>query len=312
MKKAGIIGGSGFIGSHITKVFLNKGYEVKVSTTDISREDKYEHLMTFNHSDNLHISELDVMDKDTLKDFLYDCDIIVHSGTPFILNAKDPQTQLFDPTVKGTENFLEVIKNTSGIKKVVFVASVAGWNTNFPFPAGGKNVTDTFDENDKRFNSTESHPYAQAKFIANQVVEKFITKNQNLAFEITTVSPVGVMGKSLSNREDSTSGSLQFLFKNKIAPNDFVKILFDKDVPFSLVDVEDVAIGIYKAATITGIHGKDYLLATETYKVSDISLMLNQKEPKEKGSIIYKNDLAKKELNMDFKPVKYCLNNYSK
>ena len=84
MKKAGIIGGSGFIGSHITKVFLNAGYEVKVSTTNILREDKYEHLMTFNHSDNLHISELDVMDKATLKDFVSDCDIIVHSGTPFI------------------------------------------------------------------------------------------------------------------------------------------------------------------------------------------------------------------------------------
>tara|TARA_R110000868_G_scaffold78261_3_gene223469 strand:- start:1321 stop:2259 length:939 start_codon:yes stop_codon:yes gene_type:complete len=312
MKKAGIIGGSGFIGSHITKVFLNAGYEVKVSTTNILREDKYEHLMTFNHSDNLHISELDVMDKATLKDFVSDCDIIVHSGTPFILDVKDPQTQLFDPTVKGTENFLEVIKNTSSIKKVVFVASVAGWNTNFPFPADGKNFADTFDENDTRFTSTESHPYAQAKFIANQVVKKFITENQNLSFEITTVSPVGVMGKSLSKREDSTSGGLQFLFKNKIAPDDFVKMLFDNDVPFSLVDVEDVANGIYKAATITGIHGKDYLLATETYKVSDISLMLNQKEPKEKGAIIYKNDLAKKELNMNFKPVKYCLNNYSK
>ncbi|MGC1203805.1 MAG: NAD-dependent epimerase/dehydratase family protein [Flavobacteriaceae bacterium] len=312
MKKAGIIGGSGFIGSHITKVFLNAGYEVKVSTTNILREDKYEHLMTFNHSDNLHISELDVMDKAILKDFVSDCDIIVHSGTPFILDVKDPQTQLFDPTVKGTENFLEVIKNTSSIKKVVFVASVAGWNTNFPFPADGKNFADTFDENDTRFTSTESHPYAQAKFIANQVVKKFITENQNLSFEITTVSPVGVMGKSLSKREDSTSGGLQFLFKNKIAPDDFVKMLFDNDVPFSLVDVEDVANGIYKAATITGIHGKDYLLATETYKVSDISLMLNQKEPKEKGAIIYKNDLAKKELNMNFKPVKYCLNNYSK
>lgn len=310
MKKVGIIGGSGFIGSYVTKEFLNNGYEVKVSTTDISREDKYQHLMKLNHTDQLQISEMNLEDKASLEDFVSDCEILVHGGTPFILNFHDAETELFIPTVKGTENFLEVLLKNKGIEKVVFIASVAGWNTNFPFPAEGKNITDTFDENDTRFTSTESHPYAQAKFLANQVVEKFIAKNSKLPFEITTVSPVGVMGKSLSNREDSTSGGLQYLIKNKIAPDAFVQMLFDNDILFSLVDVEDVAKAIFKAATTIGIHGKDYLLSTESYKVSDMNLMLNQKEPKEKGIIVYKNDLAKNDLKLDFKPVKECLYNF--
>lgn len=310
MKKVGIIGGSGFIGSYVTKQFLDHGYEVKVSATNISREDKYQHLMNFKHADNLQISEMNVEDKATLQDFISDCDIVIHGGTPFILDFQDAETQLFNPTIKGTENFLDLIANSNGIEKVVFIASVAGFNTNFPFPADGKSFSDTFDENDSRFTSTESHPYAQAKFLANQAVQKFIKDNPNLSFEITTVSPVGVMGKSLSNREDSTSGGLQFLIKNKIAPDDFIKMLFENDIPFSLVDVEDVAKAIYKAATTTGIHGKDYLLATETYKISDMNLMLNQQEPKNKGEIVYKNDLAKNDLKMDFKPVKECLNNF--
>lgn len=311
MKKAGIIGGSGFIGSYITKAFLNHGYQVKVSTTDISREDKYEHLMLFDHADNLYISELDVTDKATLKDFVSDCDVVVHGGTPFILDVEDPKTQLFHPTIKGTENFLEVINNTPSIEKVVFIASVAGWNTNFPFPAGGKNFNDTFDENNTRFTSTESHPYAQAKFIANQTVEKFIKDHQRLPFEISSVSPVAVMGKALSKREDSTSGGLQHLIKNKIVPNDFIKALFDNDVPFAIVDVEDVANAIFKVATTQGLHGKDYLLSSETYKVSDMHAMLNNKKPKENPGIVYKNDLAKKDLGIHFKPVKDTLNNYS-
>ena len=37
MKTVGIIGGSGFIGSHTTKQFLKEGYNVKVSATDISK-----------------------------------------------------------------------------------------------------------------------------------------------------------------------------------------------------------------------------------------------------------------------------------
>ena len=311
MKKAGIIGGAGFIGSYITKTFLNHGYQVKVSTTDIAREDKYGHLMTLKHADNLYISELDVTDKATLKDFVSDCDVVVHGGTPFILDVQDPKSQLFDPTIKGTENFLQVINKTPSIEKVVFIASVAGWNTNFPFPAGGKSFTDTVDENDTRFSSTESHPYAQAKFIANQTVEKFIEDNPNTHFEISSVSPVAVMGKSLSKREDSTSSGLQFLIKNNIAPNDFMTALYENNVPFAIVDVEDVANAVYKLATTRGLHGKDYLLSSETYKISDMQAMLNNNEPKEKPSIIYKNDLVKSDLGVQFKPVKKTLNQYS-
>ena len=308
MKKAGIIGGSGFIGSYITKIFLEKGYQVKVSATDISREDKYEHLMKLKNAENLYISELDVTDKATLQDFVSDCDIVIHGRTPFILDFQDAQTQLFDPTIKGTENFLEVISQTTGIEKVVFIASVAAWNTNFPMPAGTKSFSDTFDENDTRFTSTESHPYAQAKFMANQVVEKFIKDNPNLDFEISSVSPVMVMGKSLSNREDSTSTGLQFLIKNKIAPDDFIQALYENDVPFAIVDVEDVANAIFKTATTKGLHGKDYLLTSETYKVSDIHLMLNHQESKDNAQIIYKNDLATTDLGMQFRPVKETLN----
>ena len=312
MKKVGIIGGSGFIGSYITKAFLNNGFLVKVSATDIKREDKYQHLMTLNHSDNLHISELDVMNKTVLQDFIFDCDIIIHGGTPFILDFQDAKKQLFDPTIKGTENFLEVISQTPGIEKVVFIASVAAWNTNFPMLAGTKSFTDTFDENDTRYTNTASHPYAQAKFLANQVVVQFIKDNPNLSFEISTVSPVAVMGKSLSNRQDSTSTGLQFLIKNKIAPDDFMQALYDNDVPFAIVDVEDVANAVFKLATTNGLHGKDYLLTSETYKVSDMHAMLNGQEPEEQAQIVYKNDLAATDLEIQFRPVQETLNNYSK
>ncbi len=311
MKKVGIIGGSGFIGSHITKRFLENGFEVKVSSTNISKKEKYQHLMNLNYADHLYISELNVEDKTRLKEFVKDCDIVIHGGTPFQLDVQDPKKELFDPTIKGTENFLEAINNTPSIEKVVFIASVAAWNTNFPMPAGNKSATDTFSETDTPFMSEESHPYAQAKFIANQTVETFIKDHPNLDFEITSVSPVGVMGKSLSNREDSTSTGLQFLFKNKIAPNPFIQMFYDTDMEFAIVDVKDVAEGVYKAATISKLHGKNYLLSSETYPVSDISLMLNNKHPKHSAKIIYQNQLAKRELALKFQSVKSTLNEYS-
>lgn len=311
MKKVGIIGGSGFIGSYITKQFLENGYEVKVSVTDISKEEKFQHLRKLKNSNRLEIKELDVTNKVLLKSFIKDCDIVIHGGTPFQLDVKDSKTELFDPTIKGTKNFLEVIKQSNTIKKVVIIASVAAYNTNFPLPAGGKTVNDTFSETDKPFFSEEGHPYAQAKYIANQVVEKFIKDNPNLTFEITSVSPVGVMGNSLSNRQDSTSTGIQFLFKNKIAPNPFIQMLYDLDVLWALVDVEDVAKAIYKAATKKNIHGKNYLLSSESYRVSDVTLMLNHQEPKNQSKIIYQNQKAARDLGLAFRPIKETLNNYS-
>ena len=307
MKTVGIIGGSGFIGSHTTKQFLKEGYKVKVSATDISKPEKYQHLKQFPNAENLEIVPLKVENKEQLQNFVNGCDIVVHGGTPFKLDFEDAKAELFDPTIKGTENFLETVSKAPQVKKVVFIASVAAYNTNFPMPAGNKDSDETVNENDTPFTSEESHPYAQAKFMANQTVSKFIKDHPNLNFEISSVSPTFVIGKPLSNREDSTSAGMQFLFKNKIAPNPFVQMLYDTDVEFATVDVKDVANAIYKSTTKTGLHGKNYLLSSESWKVSDISAMLNNEAPKENAKVIYQNDAAKRDLGIEFSAAKVAL-----
>ena len=124
-----------------------------------------------------------------------------------------------------------------------------------------------------------THPYAQAKYYADQAVQKFIHNNPGIKAEIVSVFPTFVIGKALSDRQDSTSGGMQYLIKNKIAPNPFVEALFQFDIPFAMVDVKDVAECIYLAATKPGLHGKNYLLTSESWPVSDISLMLNKEDP---------------------------------
>ena len=308
MKTVGIIGGSGYIGSYNTRKFLAEGYRVKVSVTDISRTDKYEHLRQLPHAEHLEIVELDVENKAQLDHFLQGCQMVVHGGTPFQLDVEDLQRDLFDPTIKGTENFLEAVQKTPGIEKVVLIASVAALNTNFPFLPPTKKSGDQIDEQDPPFFSEENIPYAQAKFIAHQTVERFLADHTDLSFEVVTVSPVGVLGKALSQREDSTSMGLQYLLKNKIAPNPFFQMLYDQNVDWAIVDVEDVAEGIFKAATVKGLHGKNYLLTSESYPISDITLMLNHQQPEGAAKVVYRNDLAVHELGIRFRPAQTTLN----
>lgn len=311
MKHVGIIGGAGFIGSYNTKKFLEEGHAVKVSVTDLSKKEKYEHLLRLPDAERMEIVQLDLENKAELHDFLEGCQIVIHGGTPFQLDVNDPKSELFDPTIKGTENFLEAVQQYPQIEKVVFVASIASFNTNFPLLPSGKNEGDQISEKDPPFMSEESHPYAQAKFIANQTVEKFIAENPDPGFEIVSVAPVGVMGKALSNRQDSTSMGIQYLFKNKIAPNPFIQMFYDHDIYWAMVDVSDVAEGIYKAATKSDLHGKNYILSSESYRVSDVSRILNMEAPSQAPVTVYKNDLAMKDLGIQFKPAEVPLHQFA-
>lgn len=310
MKTIGITGGSGFIGSYVTKMFLEKDYKVKISVTDIDKKDKYQHLMKFDNSDNLEITTLNVSEITQLKEFATDCEILVHCGTPFQLEFEDPQKEIFDPTVKGTENLLRVISDIPSIKKVVFIASVAAYNTGYPMPVVNKSADHIYTEEDTPFIDNESHPYNQAKYYADQAVRKFIADNPDLGFEITSVFPMLVVGSPLSSRQDSTSVGLQFLIKNKMAPNPLMEMFFEHNIEFALVGVEDVAESIYKAATINGLHGKNYLLSSDSWRISDISLLLNNKSPEVNSRTVYSNKLATNDLGMKFKPSKLSLNQY--
>jgi nucleoside-diphosphate-sugar epimerase len=310
MKTAGIIGGAGFIGSHITRKFLAEGYRVRVGTTSLSNTEKHAHLRSLPNAGNLEVVQLDVRNMDELATFLKGCSIVVHGGTPFQLDVKDPQTDLFEPTIKGTENFLHAIQQEPMIEKVVVIASVAAYNSDFPFLPAGKRAGDQVSETDAPHLSEQSHPYAQAKFMANRTVNEFIAEHPQLPFEITSVSPTGVMGMALSSRTDSTSMGVQFLFKNKIAPNPFFQMFYDQDVEWAIVDVADVADAVFKAATTRGTNGRNYILSSESYRVSDVHRMLNGEDPVHAPRTVYNGALAQQELTLTFRPARETLESY--
>ncbi len=308
MQTAGIIGGSGFIGSYITKIFLEEGYRVRVSSTNIQIKSKYEHLFSFENAQNLTILPLDVRDLEGLQYFVNGCDVLIHAGTPFQLDVKDPQKELIEPTVGGTRNCLKAISRAEYLKKVVMLSSVASWNTSFPLNPANCSADHIFTEQDNPYVNENDHPYGQAKYLANLEVRKFINDHPQLPFEITSISPTWVVGNSLSNRSDSTSCGMQFSIKNKIAANPFLEMFFATDTMFSMVDVRDVAEAVYQSATTYGIHGKNYLIANESYPVSDISLMLNNQAPVHKPIIVYDSSLAKKDLGIAFISANETLN----
>jgi hypothetical protein len=86
-------------------------------------------------------------------------------------------------------------------------------------------------------------------------------------------------------------------------------MLFASDAAFSTVDVCDVAEAVFQAAVKTNLHGKNYLIANESYKVSDISLMLNNQLLLSDAAQTYSNALVKNDLGISFTSARNTLNN---
>ncbi|GAB3545514.1 NAD-dependent epimerase/dehydratase family protein [Spirosoma fluminis] len=312
MQTVGIIGGAGFIGSYVTQKFLSEGYDVRVSVRDLAKKERYDHLDQLENAVyHLDIVEMDVQDETALRDFLSGCDIVIHSGTPFQLAVEDPQRDLLNPTIRGTENFLKLAGEIPSLKKVVFVGSVASLNTAYPLPVPNRPADHIYTEADEPHHDADDHPYAQAKYYADQVVRQFVKTHPDLGFEVVSVYPTFVTGQSLSGRDDSSSMGMQYLFKNRLAPNPFVEMMFAKNVEFAMVSVADVAEGIFRAATTTGLHGRNYLLANGSHTVSDITLMLNGQEPVGAARTVYSNAAATQDLGMQFQSVHVPLSEYA-
>lgn len=61
---------------------------------------------------------------------------VLHTGSqcrsPFIIETEDPQADLIDPALKGTQNVLSsVTKVKDTVKKVILTSSVAGISSHF-------------------------------------------------------------------------------------------------------------------------------------------------------------------------------------
>jgi len=310
MKKTGIIGGAGFIGSYITKTFLEENFKVKASVTDLSKKEKYLHLKSLPNASGLEISGLNVLETDSIKGFATGCDILIHGGAPFRLNVKDPQKELFEPIVNGTEILLNTIKKIPTVEKVVILSCVNAYNTSFPLPADDKSPDHLYTEEDVPYMHENNHPYSQARFYADQTVREFIETNPEQSFEIVSLFPTFVIGKPLSDREDSTSVRIQNVLKNNPATDIFPGMLREKDAELAMVDVNEVAKAVFKAAVKDGLHDKNYFLNSESWEISDISRMLNNRKPAGKPSLTYSNNLASRILGMNFKPVNESLNKF--
>lgn len=114
MKRILITGGSGFIGTNLIAFLLEKGYDIL--SIDVAEPQNKEHIVNWKRVDILDYSNF----RSSVAEF--SPSIIVHLAAVTDLNGED--LSYYAANTTGTKNLIDIAKEVSSIKKVIFTSSM--------------------------------------------------------------------------------------------------------------------------------------------------------------------------------------------
>jgi dihydroflavonol-4-reductase len=224
--RVAVTGATGFIGSEVVKVLLDRGYMVHGTVRDPENEAKVAPLLNLEGaSDRLELVRADLLTGDGFASAFEGCDVVMHVASPFVIDVEDPQRDLVDPALIGTTNVLKAA-NAAGVKRVVLTSSAAAI-TDEP----EDRVYTEADWNEK--SSLTRNPYYYSKTLAERAAWDFV-ESESPSFDLVVINPTGVIGPSIGSGLSTTSRVIADLLNGGVYP----AII---DLTFPYVDVRDVA-----------------------------------------------------------------------
>ena len=121
-----VTGASGFIAAHVIRELLARGYRVRGTVRSLARARELAYLRELpGAAERLELVEADLMREGSFDAAAEGVHHVMHTASPYVLHAEDPQRDLVDPAVKGTRTVLASCKKAGTVKRVVLTSSMA-------------------------------------------------------------------------------------------------------------------------------------------------------------------------------------------
>ncbi|MBN1301080.1 MAG: NAD-dependent epimerase/dehydratase family protein [Melioribacteraceae bacterium] len=225
-----VTGGSGFVGSHMVDLLIEKGHIVKCIVRESSN-------LRWLENKPVEIIKCGLFDTHALEDVLKDADYLFHIAG--VVKAKRNEDYLRG-NVETTKNLLgTVVKVNPGIKRVLIVSSQT---------ASGPSKSDLANNEE-----TEPRPitrYGKSKLAQERLAQSFMDK-----IPITIIRAPAVYGE-----RDTEIYLVLKTYKNGL----MTMVGFDEK-KVSIIYVKDLANGMYLAATKENAESQTYFISSKEY-----------------------------------------------
>ncbi len=240
-----VTGASGYIGSHIVSLLLSEGQRVLGAVREPKSSAKMAHLRALPGAERLTLLKADVLDPSVWDGVLAEADSVIHCVAVVSFGAKDPQKEIVDVAVKGTENVLAAAARSLRTQSVVHLSSIAAMVSYQP-------------QRDHQFSSKDwcndatlaTNPYGLAKTLSERVAREIQAKSasdpQLSPFQLAVVAPGYVLGPLLAKAHARSSPAIVRDMLNRAYPG-------CPDLNFNVVDVRDVARACVRLSEAPGI-----------------------------------------------------------
>jgi nucleoside-diphosphate-sugar epimerase len=264
MSRVCVTGAAGFIAGHVITDLLDDGHVIHATVRDLGDDAKRAHLdvLRERYPGKLQCFEADLLEPGSLDAALEGCDALIHTATAVILAAPDPQRQIIDVAVKGTQNVLDSVARTPSVKRIVMTSSIAAVMS---YDQQGKTYTE-----DDWCTSDDIwlDPYGMGKTQSERLLWQFVDKHADRV-QAVAINPSVVIGPPLARHH--IRSSLAFI-------RDLVGWTYPACAPMRLhlVDVGDVSKGHVRALTSDKAAGQRIIFSDRQMSILEISRVLSR------------------------------------
>ncbi len=256
-----VTGGSGYIGGWSVVALLERGYTVRATIRDLSREAAVRKALgtVTDPGDRLSFHAANLTSDDGWDAATQGCDYVLHVASPLGVPAPKDHQALIVPARDGAKRAISAAIR-AGVKRVVMTSSVAATSPAYDAPDGVTDETTWTNADDLRMGA-----YTRSKTIAERAAWDLIGEAGG-STSLAVVNPALVLGPVMGA---DFSDSVQI-----------VQRLLNGNMPgiprlgFNIVDVRDVADLHLRAMTDPAAAGERFIAAGEYAWMADIAEIL--------------------------------------
>lgn len=254
-----VTGATGFIAAHIVQQLLQRGDRVRGTVRSLANADALAPLRRLDGAtERLELVEADLTTPGAFDTAVLDCDVVMHTASPYVLTVKDAQRDLVDPAVEGTRSVLRACLRAPSVRRVILTSSMAAITDE---PPSDRDLT----EADWNTRSTLTrNPYYLSKTLAEKAAWDFMAE-ETPHFTLVAINPFMVIGPSLTPGLNTSNQLFADLVSGK-----YPGLM---NLAWGFTDVRDVADAHIRAMDRESATGR-YLCAGDVMTMKDLVTLL--------------------------------------